>query len=917
MTTITDSLQMLYVKPESRHGTLLLAVLLLTLGSASCSSEGPTEPSPPPADQQLSVKKIQGDQQTVMAGQSARNPLIVEVRNEDGQPQSDIRVRFTTTSQVGEVRPGQTRTDQQGRVRANFTATSATGQARVRVDLPTHPETPSTHFQLEVIPEGHVRLEKVGGTQQKGEPGSQLGETFQVQLEGPRQRGGIQLLWTILEGSPGARLLQDTTFTNPRGETENLLELGRETGLHRIQVRAQGPFSSDTIVFEAQSTHRLADNLTLDSIRPQPLQPDQRARLFGANLEEAETITVAGTQASIVEQASQQIQIRVPAFQDRCWPAHQASIRALTPQGPTPSLQAPMNGTGTRVELAPGQVRAFKGSGASQCLHFPAHQDLRDLFYIVQSGATQPRASFGTRLLFRQASEVGETRAAANARAGLQQTLQPGRFGPDRSIHQQLRQQSIQALRWAPRSTELNEPASETHPSEARLKTGTYREGDTLKFIRAFEDRQGPISCADTAGFVEGVVQETRRTVALVRDIEVIEGGTFTDQQWNRLAEELDQTTLPAIREQFGQEQDINNDGRIIVLFTHEVNRLGDPDGQPPGGFFLNLDIFDSGDPEGQGATGEQGEVCPISNEAELVWLPLPDPQGILTEPVDQSQAFRSARSVINHEVQHLINAERRIIEQGGGLADLETTWLNEGLSHMAEEVAGFALTNKQPGQNLALEDFPEGAVAGTPFRAFLLSNFGRARFFLEDPSTTIALAEREPFGVESRKMRGFAWLFVRWLLDQQGGQHQLLREWAVGGRGLYTGIDNLEETTGQRWEEMLGDFALAVAGDDITRHKLSAEHQLTTWDLRTTFQQLQSVPEVSHVFPGQEYPLQIQELGSAGQIFEFEIQSGTSRFFRLFGPRGGEGVSLELMGLAGGTVPLETGVQVIVGRTR
>ncbi|MFB6240818.1 MAG: hypothetical protein ABEJ46_04560, partial [Gemmatimonadota bacterium] len=54
-------------------------------------------------------------------------------------------------------------------------------------------------------------------------------------------------------------------------------------------------------------------------------------------------------------------------------------------------------------------------------------------------------------------------------------------------------------------------------------------------------------------------------------------------------------------------------------------------------------------------------------------------------------------------------------------------------------------------------------------FNNFQLPNFLRLRRYLINPDSTRALASEDPQGTKSLAMRGFGYLFLRWLGDQEG----------------------------------------------------------------------------------------------------------------------------------------------------
>ena len=151
--------------------------------------------------------------------------------------------------------------------------------------------------------------------------------------------------------------------------------------------------------------------------------------------------------------------------------------------------------------------------------------------------------------------------------------------------------------------------------------------------------------------------------------------GHFSAQDYAELDTELDTFVAPIDNEYFGSPGDLDGNDRVIVFFTGQVNRLSSQNSSSIViGFFTSLDLLDPSD-------------CPSSNEAEVVWLIGPDPDGTIGATISAQFVKSIARGLVAHEYQHLLNAEQRFV-LGNGLFN-EDIWMNEGLSHIAEEAAG------------------------------------------------------------------------------------------------------------------------------------------------------------------------------------------------------------------------------------
>src|SRR5690606_30966311 len=91
-----------------------------------------------------------------------------------------------------------------------------------------------------------------------------------------------------------------------------------------------------------------------------------------------------------------------------------------------------------------------------------------------------------------------------------------------------------------------------------------------------------------------------------------------------------------------------------------------------------------------------------------------------------------------------------------------EATWLNEGLSHLAEELMFFHRSATGPGTNLTAADL-SSTLERDAFRQFHLDNLDRLTFFLDDPDGSSLM------GVDGLATRGATWSFLRYATDRLG----------------------------------------------------------------------------------------------------------------------------------------------------
>ncbi|HEX7239986.1 MAG TPA: hypothetical protein VF263_06945, partial [Longimicrobiaceae bacterium] len=172
--------------------------------------------------------------------------------------------------------------------------------------------------------------------------------------------------------------------------------------------------------------------------------------------------------------------------------------------------------------------------------------------------------------------------------------------------------------------------------------------------------------------------------------------GGLTDAELRAFGEQFDRVIYPTDVRFFGEPTDIDQNGRVIIVFTREVNALTPPNNSGyVGGFFFSGDLFPRvGTP--------RFDSCPRSNVGEIFYLLAPDPTGsVNNNRRSRELILQSAAGTIAHELEHLINSSRRMFVNNAN--EFETSWLDEGLAHVAEELLFYEESGLTPRQNLDL----------------------------------------------------------------------------------------------------------------------------------------------------------------------------------------------------------------------
>src|SRR5256714_7395126 len=189
------------------------------------------------------------------------------------------------------------------------------------------------------------------------------------------------------------------------------------------------------------------------------------------------------------------------------------------------------------------------------------------------------------------------------------------------------------------------------------------------------------------------VVAITDRAIVVADTANPTDG--FTTADYQSFGAAFDTLVYPVDTVNFGGPTDVDKNQRVILFFTRAVNELTPPSvNYYVGGFFFSRDLFPT--TQNNGVAG-----CATSNFAEMFYMLAPDPAGIIngnTRTIDFVKSVTVA--TLAHEFQHLINASRHLYVNLGSSA-FEDTFLDEGLAHVAEELAFYRSSGLSPRQNI------------------------------------------------------------------------------------------------------------------------------------------------------------------------------------------------------------------------
>ena len=316
------------------------------------------------------------------------------------------------------------------------------------------------------------------------------------------------------------------------------------------------------------------------------------------------------------------------------------------------------------------------------------------------------------------------------------------------------------------------------------------------------------------------VVYVGPKTIVLEDNASVLAGKI--DADLIDLAQEFETVSFPLLAN-FGNplayDDSTDQNGRIIMLFTPRVNTAG------AGilGFVQLCDLFNPA----------RSALVSASNKAELFYArAVTDTTPGNTTLNGRAQWRRQMPATLIHESKHITaNAER--------FADPKETvdeevWLEEATAQVASELYGRAIhgngwrTNSTYTGTLDCEIRPGTPACGNG--TFVMGNhFLYLADYLQSIEQKTILS-----GSDDNDIYGSAWMFVRWLTDTYATatEGDFLRSIV---KSVYTkGVVNVTTPSGKSWPELLSQFTLMLAADDLPN--VSPPDVEQSWNLPGVF---------------------------------------------------------------------------------
>jgi hypothetical protein len=504
------------------------------------------------------------------------------------------------------------------------------------------------------------------------------------------------------------------------------------------------------------------------------------------------------------------------------------------PAPPTVVSCTAADAAGNVVPLAPFQARTFRGSELTRCAWVTGNEAR---YLLVPQLATET----ATRTLVPYALGSGASLATA-ARVAGSQTVSPA-VQLDNVLRQIERRLAGHAAREASELRALS-LSSQALRGPSLQQVGTSRSFKVLSTIPA-NSQQQPAFATVTA-----TLRFAGQNILIYVDQQAPSGSNgLSDSVLTKLGTWFDQDLYTIGVNTFGSESDIDGNDRVIVLMTPVVNGLTARNNCDVviAGFFFGFDFTQDAN----------------SNRGEVFYSLVPDPQGQFSCPRSVATVEGSAPPTFIHEFQHMISFNQHVLIRGG--AD-EEAWLNEGLSHIAEEVAARYYDNKYP-------NLPPGRLFSDTANIFINNDLSNSYQFLEStPTTSLTLFE----ATGTLEERGAAWLFLRWLAD--------LKDSTIFARLVQTNltsIANVENVAAESFPGLFGDWAIALWTDSIPGHprtSVPVRNRFQSRNLRLIYARLNAI--APQQFP-RVYPLVPRFIGF-GSSAQSSMFPGSMEYFEL-----------------------------------
>ena len=758
-----------------------------------------------------SVEAASGDTQVGTVAQPLESDLVVRVIDALGSPVAGVAVAFSVVLGEGSIEPEEGITDGDGEASTSWVLGEISGEQEVLVEV-VGPSEIATRLAATGFADDPVQVELLDGDEQFELVETALPAPIRVRLL-DQFGNGVPDIEVHFSVSDGASLDEPEVLTDLDGIAEAVWTLGPALGPYAAEAQALDPdsaalgemvpgspvaFTAAAVAFEvgslAATPAAVADTVTIQGMG---FHPDPTANM----------VTVGGEEAQVVGGTQTGLSVVVPSF--GCEPAQERTI-AVTRGDFSGALEAEVEPEGAlRLEVGDRMVLS---DPSEYCLQFLAGDSEE---YVVGFSSVRPLAG---EMVFSLVADDGATPAPAPAPVQAAATMEsdPGHHDSPELSLRQWEADFLSGHSGQPRALAMAAPAADS-PVAAQ-----YEAGDILS-VRVPIITLNP--CQDFTQVSPRVLAVGPRAVvatdATIPSDPLIDAAvtaaleefmdTFGDHIWARLTAS------------FGLPPDLDDDDRILLVFTPAVQPLGVP------AFTTVVDQLPS-------------STCAASDEAFIIYVAIP------AEPTlsELESLLTASPPHVAHQLTHVIQFGRRLAAGGGALP----TWLGEGQAQAGIEMVGMAIRGDDSGLNydsgvlntilgqrwyqprfdhlshLFGWDGGSGTVEGAPERCSLFGFGGHL----------------VPCG--SEYVGGVSWGFTRYLIDRfaadfPGGEPALLQALmdVEPSQGV---VELLESAAGVTFAEIVVEWAMTLYVDGrIPGSAAPPELRFPSWDLEGIYDDL------------------------------------------------------------------------------
>jgi hypothetical protein len=652
----------------------------------------------------------------------------------------------------------------------------------------------------------------------------------------------IKIQWST---DVGAGSLSDSvSWTDSDGRAQIDLTLGRAVGSYNVRARA-AQAQDKSVSFTATAVAAPA----LTSVNPPSFTGGDVVTIQGTGLGTGALVEIAGAPATVTAADASSVTAIVPI----CLPAGQASIRVRINGANSNTINGTYVLSAAAVNLAVGEYASIDPAQLAGCATFPA-AGLTGAEYLI---APQSVGAPGVNADYQLSGNAVPITAPP---AGQPQAGEP--VTAARAFHDWLRVRE-RDFSLAPRPPAVTPSAPSGTAMTAPPKVGESKE------FKVLNNTSGSYELKDFTK-VQATAKYVGSHIAIFQDNAAPANG-FTDTEFQVLGAQFNDILYDLDNRAFGSESDVDDNGIVYMLLSPVVNHLTTTNCNLGiiTGFFFSIDI----DP-GYSADAR-------ANQAEVFYGIVPDPSGSVGCIVPKSRINQIVPSTFIHEFQHMISYGQHVLFRR---AITEDTWLNEAMSHLAEELG--ALKMKEMGDDQAFSDF----VIGDLYDAFV---------YLKSPGTNYVLYSQ---GGGTLAERGSSWLFLRWLVDQFGPNiTRRLEETPL------IGVDNVNAATGEPISRLLSQWFFANWVSDLPGFSAPSRLKYTTWQFRTTYASLNQQSPSRFDRP---YPLvpQVFNTGTFNAVGTCQgtstcLKAGSGDYYRVVQLPSAQGFNVQLTNSTGGPI--------------